>query len=388
MQFILKNKDRDVLSFKAYTDQRGLNIMSLEVHRQNLLPISLQQNGRHLKKRLIEWIEMRRIPKHRQYMRQILYTTGVAENDILSYIRVGFALSLNDTFWIVPEGDTYLWQDYNLYNNAFSKALTLVALTGRSMILKGKERKPSPELTTHGVLKKCWCRKSGIIKLIKGQTGTEAYCEYYAAQIAKALGLQAISYDLESHQGEIVCMCEIFTSREVGFVSIAECIDYAKYKALGHNPLKRFKILAKVLGQEFLEDLLLFDALVFNTDRHLGNYGMLIDNQTNAFLAPAPIFDNGMAFLGQIGEGELANIPAFFEGVDSGLDINFEKQIDLAARPRHINKLEGLKKFTFARHPHYNLPEQWLQAGEKLIQQRSQEIIKIIEKKQGHHESG
>ncbi|WP_158653802.1 hypothetical protein [Helicobacter salomonis] len=49
MQFILKNKDRDVLSFKAYTDQRGLNIMSLEVHRQNLLPISLQQNGRHLK---------------------------------------------------------------------------------------------------------------------------------------------------------------------------------------------------------------------------------------------------------------------------------------------------------------------------------------------------
>ncbi|CRF45307.1 hypothetical protein HHE02_11360 [Helicobacter heilmannii] len=30
------------------------------------------------------------------------------------------------------------------------------------------------------------------------------------------------------------------------------------------------------LGQEFIEDLLLFDALVFNTDRHSGNFGMLL----------------------------------------------------------------------------------------------------------------
>ncbi|WP_163535351.1 hypothetical protein [Helicobacter suis] len=63
-------------------------------------------------------------------------------------------------------------------------------------------------------------------------------------------------------------------------------------------------MLSRVAGREFIEDLLLFDSLVFNTDRHLGNFGMFIDNQTNTLSTPVPIFDNGLAFLGQIEESD------------------------------------------------------------------------------------
>ena len=28
-------------------------------------------------------------------------------------------------------------------------------------------------------------------------------------------------------------------------------------------------------------DIFFFDALIFNTDRHLGNFGFLVDNETN-----------------------------------------------------------------------------------------------------------
>ena len=42
-----------------------------------------------------------------------------------------------------------------------------------------------------------------------------------------------------------------------------------------------------------LEDMLVFDAIICNTDRHYGNFGVLVDNKTNAIAAPAPLFDHG-----------------------------------------------------------------------------------------------
>lgn len=38
--------------------------------------------------------------------------------------------------------------------------------------------------------------------------------------------------------------------------------------------------ISEITGQEFLEDLMVFDSLIYNTDRHLGNLGMMIENTT------------------------------------------------------------------------------------------------------------
>ncbi len=62
--------------------------------------------------------------------------------------------------------------------------------------------KSSPELTTNGMLPKCWRRESGVIRLYKGGTagaanaGYEPYSEFYAAQIAEVLHINAIPYGL------------------------------------------------------------------------------------------------------------------------------------------------------------------------------------------------
>ena len=50
------------------------------------------------------------------------------------------------------------------------------------------------------------------------------------------------------------------------------------------------------LGPEFvraLHDMLVFDAVICNVDRHFGNFGFLIDNKTNRISAQAPLFDHG-----------------------------------------------------------------------------------------------
>jgi len=121
----------------------------------------------------------------------------------MAYINISFGLSLNDCYWVVSNEQDYKWSDYNLYSNSFNETLALVALTGISTRLK--ELSVSPELTTNGMLKKCWHKNesSGKIELYKGSNtksiegGYEAYCEYYMAQIAKALNLNAIDYALQ-----------------------------------------------------------------------------------------------------------------------------------------------------------------------------------------------
>ena len=47
-------------------------------------------------------------------------------------------------------------------------------------------------------------------------------------------------------------------------------------------------------GREFI-DMLVFDAIVCNDDRHQGNVALLRDNHTGEFLGLAPCFDNNRA---------------------------------------------------------------------------------------------
>ena len=51
-------------------------------------------------------------------------------------------------------------------------------------------------------------------------------------------------------------------------------------------------------------DMLAFDALVCNTDRHLTNFGVLRDNVTGGFIGLAPIFDNGRALFPNVAEND------------------------------------------------------------------------------------
>lgn len=53
-------------------------------------------------------------------------------------------------------------------------------------------------------------------------------------------------------------------------------------------------------------DMLAFDALVCNTDRHFANFGYLVDARTNRVMRPAPVFDNGRALFPNYGDNEAA----------------------------------------------------------------------------------
>ena len=41
--------------------------------------------------------------------------------------------------------------------------------------------------------------------------------------------------------------------------------------------------------------MLIFDAVIYNEDRHFGNFGVLRDNHGGAIIATAPLFDHGLS---------------------------------------------------------------------------------------------
>lgn len=387
--YILKNKDVDVLEFNVCFEKemfRGVEkemayLLDVKVLRQDIVPFEIKNSPKNIKGSLESWIRNRKIPKNREFVNEILASSGITrEDNFMAYINISFGLSLNDCYWVVSNEQNYKWSDYNLYSNSFNETLALVAFTGISTRLK--ELSVSPELTTNGMLKKCWHKNeiSGKIELYKGSNtksiegGYEAYCEYYMAQIAKALNLNAIDYDLVAFKKEIISSCELFTSEKYGYLPIYYCLDKSDIKSDKLNLMKKIE---EIYGKEAFEDLMLLDALILNTDRHLGNFGMLIENESQKLVKAAPIFDNGLSFLNFIVQEKLKNINNLMDDKISWFELNFDDQAKMFAMPRHIGRLEKLSNFKFERHEFYNLDEEILQAAENFISKRSQVILNM-----------
>ena len=133
-------------------------------------------------------------------------------------------------------------------------------------------------------------------------------------------------------------------------------------------------------GKENFEDLMLFDAIIGNRDRHLGNFGMIIDNKTFEVLNAAPIFDNGENILNYYNFNKNLEFGAYSSRTNS-LGQRFNEVFKNYVQQRHENFFEKLKTFRFERHPEYNLSENILVSFEKHLHSMSERALKLIEKK-------
>lgn len=377
--YSLRIYDTELMQFTM--EKRGLEglvaeIVSINKEQEHRMPLDLECTGEGI----IQWLERRVIPKNRAFVDEILKTLGLSHNDTKGIIDVCKGLSLNDSYWIVPEGFTGKFAQYNLYENRFSEMLALVAYTG-----VGQSRQAfttSPELTTNGALPKAWrfIEHDGIY-LYKGgssgasNAGREPYCEYYAAQIAETMQLNAVHYNLENWKGITASKCALFTNVDTSYVpigrivrggSIQKCLDY--YDSLGVG-----------FGEQ-LRSMLVFDALIYNEDRHFGNFGVLRDNHSGKIIAPAPIFDNGLSLLCYAGHEELADQQSLEEYAAMRTNpyrLSYEEVCAAVMGAKQKEQLRRMIGFKFKRHPSINLPETHLQALEKILEQRTRKLLSI-----------
>lgn len=286
---------------------------------------------------------------------------------------------MNDSYWVTREDFSGSFQKYNLYEKRFNQDLALLALSGYGSNPIHGSSISSPELTTNGMLPKCWRRIQGKIVLYKGgtsgafNTGFEPYSEYYAAQLAERMGIHAISYGLSQWKSILCSTCELFTSKETAFVSVGRIVPKGGIKAV--------EAYYSDLGQEYLEalyDMYLFDALICNTDRHFGNFGFLVDSHSNQIVAPAPLFDHGNSLFNLAGRGDWGSLAALESYASAQLPCVYDDFFEPARQhldARRSEMLGHLLTFRFERHPRYNLPKERLEMIEKAVQRRASRIL-------------
>ena len=379
MNYELRHFDTPLIRFTATEDSSMPQITILWVNEaeKHLLPLDLSLTGDSIAK----WLKSRTIPKNRAYVHNFLSKCNLNLNRPMNIIKVSKGLSLNDCYWVVEEGFSGTFEKYNLYDNRFSRVLALIAFTGYGSSVRSSLAS-CPEFTTNGMLPKCWRRVNGEIKLYKGgtsgasNTGNEPYCEYYAAQIAKELGISAIDYGLSKWKGALCSTCVLFTSKEYAFLPVGKVVTSGGMEAVTSYYEKMGAAYAKALA-----DMLVLDAIICNTDRHFGNFGFLVDNRTNEIVAPAPLFDHGNSLFNFAGKDDLASDAALTAYAQTLMPCVYDDFIGTAKAVLTAEHREGLRRllnFRFKRHSRYNLPEERLDLLEKQVQKRARELLGLM----------
>lgn len=340
---------------------------------------------------LLKWLQRRVIPKNRAYAAEILKTFGLNVNDTKGIIDVCKGLSLNDSFWVVPQGFTGTFAQYNFYENRFSEILSLVAYTGIGQ--SDAAFTTSPELTTNGMLPKAWRFIEGEgIYLYKGGTsgaanaGNEPYSEFYASQIAQAMGLHAVRYELENWKGILASRCKLFTNIDMAYIPIGRVVREGGLKAC----LEYYEKLGPEAYEE-IKSMLVFDAVIYNEDRHFGNFGVLRDNHSGALIGAAPVFDNGLSLFNFAMPEDLKDLDGYAKTRGTPYGVSFESVCREVMGTVQTRQLRGLIGFSFRRHPRLNLPEERLQAIECHLQKRVRQLLELAplqEKQQLKKRSG
>ena len=375
MIYELRHFNTPILRFTATEDSSTpeIEIIWVNEEKRTLLPLDMPLSGEGMAK----WLRHRTIPKNRAYVNNFLSKCGLHLNRPMNIIRVSKGLSLNDCYWVVEDGFEGTFEKCNLYENRFNNILALIAFTGYGSSIRAS-LVSCPEFTTNGMLPKCWRRIGGTIKLYKGgtsggyNTGNEPYSEFYAAQIAEKLGVDAVKYGLSRWKGELCSTCVLFTSKEYSFIPVGRLVTSG-----GMNAVRAYY---EELGEKYvnaLNDMLVLDAVICNTDRHFGNFGFLVDNMTNKIAAPAPLFDHGNALFNYAGHDDLESVENLSAYAETLLPCAYDDFIGTAKAvltPKHREGLRHLMNFRFRKHSKYNLPDKRLKVIEQLIQKRARTL--------------
>jgi len=372
----LRHFDNVLLKFSANADssEPDYKIIWINEEKKYLLPLTLELSEAGLER----WIKHRSIPKNRAYVHNFLAKCGLSLNRPMNIISVSKGLSLNDCYWVVEEGFERNFAEVNLYDNRFSNILASLVFTGYGSSLR-TSLLSSPEFTTNGMLPKCWRRIQSKIYLYKGgtfgaaNTGFEPYSEYYASQIAKIMGFEAISYGLSKWKSNLCSTCELFTSKEFSYIPVG----YLKTK----GGMKAVREYYESLGDDFvkaLNDMIIFDAIICNTDRHFGNFGVLVDNITNQIVTPAPLFDHGNSLFNFAWADDWdndENLESYISSLNPCVYDDFIGTAKSVLTDEHKEKLRKLFNFKFIKHPRYNLPSKRLKMIERQIQKRARMLL-------------
>ena len=383
----LFSKDIPLVEFTLKPGGRGIALRRVYEEHGALMPPVLQ--GRQADNVLSRWL-WHRFSSAGHWLLRALKESGMPQ-DFPAILETTCALSLTDAFWVHDGSKT--WAQENLFENDFSEEIANLAIS-RSLSSKVVRRfGRSPEYTSDGALRKCWRRDAGVLSLLKADSAfpgqvNQSTAEWLAWNVAEVLSLDCVAYSLErfAHskgRGECVSSCRIFTSPDRGYVPASAClrfmgVDEWMLDEMGIDAPDAQDAIGSAMGRTAYEDMMLFDSLIGNADRHMGNYGMLFDTNTGQILRMAPVFDNGMSFMSRLDKTGMSE-QELFQRWTRGCVMDFDEMASRFVRERHRDALERLLDFHFPKTPF--IAEASLRQSERFLRWRAETALHCLERK-------
>ena len=367
-EYLLMNKNSKLLLFDVRVNEFSQYFCKeLEQYVDNtLLPPSFSS--------IHEWVDSRNYAKHKHHLQRWLRRWQI--DTIQGFLDITHALSLNDTLWVCRADDNLSWENVSLYSNNFTD---VVAKTAFSKGLQGlKLSSTSPEFTSEGSFEKCWIRdKSGHITLYKkgssgfANAGLEPYSEFYSSQLSTIICRSALEYNLHHFKGHLVSSCSMFTDEDNGFIPI--------YKYLNTSKSYDFNDILSLLQTygltEDFKDMIVLDAVILNPDRHFGNFGFIVDNNTFRVNRFAPVFDHNMALAARAMDNSLEGDVEYVMSLGHKINAQFVPAAKSMLSDRTRDILRHLLDFSFTRHKSYNLSAKRLRFLNNLVRKQIRELL-------------
>jgi hypothetical protein len=240
---------------------------------------------------LNNWVEHRGIPFSREDYDAIMMEFGVNSSKELTVLSYG--LNLTDHYWLCEKDKDKHWEEVNFFDNDFS------ARIGKILPELGEKYQNfiNPDLSSNGSLKKFWIINNGKRELCKAGSGDlkqEPFNEYIASQIADRLNIDHVNYEIRERENEFYSRCPCMIDKNVEFVNAFGV--YLEGEKTGDRYGDYLNACVKMginNAREEVDKMIVLDYLIRNTDRHVGNFGVLRDSETLKWEKIAPVFDNG-----------------------------------------------------------------------------------------------
>ena len=283
-RWLMYNDDVEVASFVV----RNAIIVDFTPSRPALLPMQLLRASAE---GFTAWLRERAIDLNNLHHRELMHRLLGSRDKTTLALRTHM-FSISDTFTCFEEGEFIPRQalcDPDEQNAAsdfilISSDTSLRRLSGAT-----------PNASTDGSFTKTWRYEGDAWWLYKLQSTAATRAEVAISQTLRDCGWAAAEYAYAGRYRKRV--------RSKSFLQPGEFFEpYDSFRFRFDDPsdddgaiLGNFAS----LGPDFERDwrrILLCDALFFNTDRHMRNFGVIRDSHTGKVLRLAPNFDNNQAY--------------------------------------------------------------------------------------------
>lgn len=251
----------------------------------------------HNYERLMGFLRNRSLSIDRTNAKSILNALHISQNnnddEIVKMMILCKGLSASDDYWLSND-ESERWSSVNLRENPLHEVLAQIALYGDSpLTITGRIR--TPELTGQGAYAKAWYRINKELYLYKASTniGRESEIEAEVSNILDYTNVPHVHYDFKEVNGKRCCICKDLCDNRH---SIVEAYDVLQWCNRTGRDFDKF---VRELDPENFYKTIVTDYLISNNDRHTGNWGFYMDNQTGKLTGLHPIFDHNNAFATQ-----------------------------------------------------------------------------------------